>query len=141
MAFSVKIQITPSGQDPVVLVDSPDDAPISAESLTDERSIQIAEIVRADDVQLYGRGNRRTTLEFQTSRQHASLSDAIAYAYEHPAEVPVEGLVEIIITDGATVRTYSGQGVIPAVQLVRRRGTTTTWRYRVIITGLQEVFP
>lgn len=136
MAFTYTIKVTPSGGSAVTLAESPDSVPVSGESFTDERSVEIVDRVRAAAAALRDRLNRRTTLQFTVTRQHASIAAAIEYQWDHRDDVPSAGSLEIKIVDGATTKTFTGDCLIPKVDLVSRRGLTTIWTYTIIITNL-----
>jgi hypothetical protein len=136
--MNITITITPSGEDEYELVSAPGEEAISDEVLVEERLGQVVELVRGESAAIHGRGNRRARLEFTVTRRHGSVADAIAFEYGHPGEVPHEGELRIEVEENSATRTFVGSAVVTGVELVRRRGMTTVWRYQMLVTGLEE---
>jgi len=79
---------------------------------------------------LFDRNVRRTTVDFQIARIHASMEAADIYAIDHDAMVPDSGLVQFTATNGA-IRWLLHAALITH-QLVDLIGATTIHSYHVI---------
>ena len=119
---------------PYVLVagglDSPEDFAVNAEDM-----VQLLESVRAPELGVRNRGNRRHNLTFQLTRGYADIPTAEQALLDHPAEVPTEGTIRLTVEGtgtpavrylyNATVHAFAAQQI----------GCAILWRYT--LTGGQ----
>ena len=134
MGLKVTIS-TGTGSSRVVaeLCDSPDPVPRHNLRVNGQRVLQVVDLARAEYVTVYGRGNRRTTISFQVTRQHRSEWEATEAVLDHDAEIPETGLLELVITDnGRTIKRWLANAGVESVQMVGQIGATTQWAYSII---------
>lgn len=143
--MGLKITITGgSGPDrkTAVLLDSPDPLPRHNLRVNGQRILQVANFARAEFVWVFDRGNRRTTLSWETTRQHADELEASVFALDHDAAVPAVGDVMIEISDGAsTVTRYMADAGVEQVAMIEQIGATTRWGYGVTGGGILRKLP
>ena len=87
---------------------------------------------RADWVQLFDRGNRKTVISFDVKRVFESSFDAIVTALDHNTKVPIIGLIELTISEGGQLaRRWLQNASIMAVDIPRQRGAALWFTYQI----------
>lgn len=110
-----------------------DKTSVSNFRINGSRLVQVAELVRAETVQVFGRGNRKTTVTFDVSREHADVRTSETFILGHATNVPESGLItfEAISASGALTRRYLNAAVCSVVDC-SYAGVTTVHTYQII---------
>jgi hypothetical protein len=94
----------------------------------EQRGTQITPVSFGARVFAKGRGNRRVGFTWTVDREHSTASVAGAFAFEHPALVPINAGVVVTFASGSV--TYAA-AVISSVECVKNAGRTTQFRYTI----------
>src|SRR5581483_10161533 len=78
-----------------VLADSPDPVPMTNLKINGDRVIQEEALVGAVAKVFFDRGNRKTTVTFDTTRLFNSQLDAETFLLMHETQFPGQGLVSL----------------------------------------------
>lgn len=106
------------------------------------RVIQVEQLFRASRVTLRNRDNRQVNLSFKSKRIHGTPFDALLFALDHDEEVPVQGLIELGISDGVQTATrWLDNAAIEAVNIDRQQGASTWQSYRIVGQQLLKANP
>jgi hypothetical protein len=116
-----------------VLADSPAVVPITNFRINGGRILQQAQFFRADAAKYYDRGNRHTTVSFETTRQFPDATGAETFVLMHETQFPGQFLV--IFTAGrggssANSSRYLANAVVESVSTAII-GCTTRHSYRI----------
>jgi hypothetical protein len=123
-----------------VLCDGPDPLPSFNLRWNNHRILQVAELYRASDVKIYGRGNRVNRVTFETVRTNdadgvdfISGLDATAFFADHVEALPDSGVVQLVMSDGVReVNRWFATGGVESVDLVRQRGVSLYLAYTLV---------
>lgn len=124
------------------LTDSPETIVQSNLRYNGQRVVQVAQFLRGTNVKAFGRGNRQFTLAFEGTRTHASVLEAGLFVLDHDGEIPLSGLVELVLHDGAeeAVRWIPDAAIV-GVNLIRQRGVMTRWDYSLVAGQVLKANP
>lgn len=116
-----------------VLADSPSPVPMTNFRINGSRAVQEAQFFRANARTFYDRGNRRTEITFETTRQFADQVSAESFILLHETQFPGQFLATFMAGrsgGGSTASRYLKNAVVEAVSssLV---GCTTKHSYRI----------
>ena len=116
-----------------VLADSPATIPLTNFKVNGSRTIQEAQFFRATARSFYDRGNRKTEITFDTTRQFADQVSAESFILMHETQFPGQFLVTFMagVSGGpATASRYLKNAVVQSVasSLI---GCTTKHSYRI----------
>lgn len=97
------------------------------------RVAQVAEFVRAAQVQTFDRGNRKTTITFNVSREHTTIRNCEAFLLAHIGQVPNKGLITLQAkeTSGAVTERYLKDALCEVVD-ASYDGVTSFHSYQLI---------
>jgi len=97
------------------------------------RIIQIAQLLRADEIKMFDRKNHQTTVSFSVSRLHSSVQASECFILEHSTGLPGQGLVTFVATDdnGRDVERHL-QAACIEIDESRYIGRSTHHTYTVI---------
>jgi hypothetical protein len=131
------------GRDVVLMDhDRPEEFIGSVMTLGEDRAIQLAERLRADEVEPFFRGNAQCRRTLNVWRRHETNTKAALFVEEHRSEVPGVGTAELRFNDGGSSFTrYFTKVAVARVELQRRIGVATHWRYDMIFTGITNRRP
>jgi hypothetical protein len=93
-----------------------------------QNALDVEECFRADDVEVFDRNNKKTSVTFSTHREHATPEAAFTFCVEHTAEVDGIGTIKIIGARGT--RYLYGAGVDDCQGSYK--GCSSTFRYSII---------
>ena len=119
-----------------MLADSPASIPLANFRINGGRNIQAAQFFRATAAQFYDRGNRRTEITFDTTRQFADQVSADEFhSLLHETQFPGAGSSSRAFTAGvsggaATATRYLKNAVVEAVAS-SISGCTTRHNYKI----------
>lgn len=101
---------------------------VNGERLLDEHGF-----FRADFISVFDRKNRKTTITFNTKKQHATPFDAILFACDHSIDIPALALICLEISDvGKVAQRWLKNGGISLVGIPRQLGAATWQTYRIV---------
>jgi hypothetical protein len=96
------------------------------------RSLQVDEGTRADDITVRNRKNKRNDFRITVHREHDNIRAAHIFLRDHADQVPIIGIVTIEeLSGGSAVATLESAG-IPSVQCVRHDGVYTVFTYQIV---------
>ncbi len=125
----------PSSTQPTsfVLGDSPVEIPITNFRVQSGRALQAALLFRSEAARFFERGNRHTTITFETTRQFADSASAEAFVLMHETQFPGQFLAVFTAgrsgTSGAAKR-YLSNAVVESVTTAII-GCTTRHSYKI----------
>lgn len=98
-----------------------------------QRVAQVVEFPRAEEVEVFNRGNASNTYSFSVTRKHATPADAEAYILEHETDCPVQDLVtfEIKKANGQVTLRYVRNGMLQTLER-GYHGCSTFHSYQII---------
>jgi hypothetical protein len=107
------------------------------------RKLQTAEIFRAPTVNIFQRGNTKTTLTFEVVRTFPDQKSADLYALQHETLVPITGLITFtsFATNGQKTIRYLNPGFVESHELVEQIGVTTRHQYQIIGGAVTATMP
>ena len=117
-----------------VLADSPDPIPMSNLKINGDRVIQEEALVGAVAKVFFDRGNRKTTVTFETTRLFASQLAAETFLLTHETQFPGQGLVTFF-SGVLGQQTYTSYLVNAVVNSVGSSLTGCTTRHSYHISG------
>jgi hypothetical protein len=105
--------------------------PVSNITINGARLFQTVGSLRAEFVQHFDRFNQETVISFDTTREHATAEDAMAFALLHEDLVPRQGLAEFTMQYGSkTIRRWLADAAVTAVAS-RAAGIVTFHSYEL----------
>ena len=109
----VKITDATTGQDYWLTGSNPQEWPDQLR-VNDQILEQVAEFCRAEQIKTFNRGNARTTVAFNISREHASGAAAEYFILTHAASLSRDGLATfVVVTDsGGEIEVYLPNAVV-----------------------------
>lgn len=134
----MRITIKAPGGKPFELADhgytSPDNLRINGETMADT-----AEYLRAAAVEVFDRGNRRTSISFSVTRTHASLEAAELFILKHETTLPRRGLIEFEAHQGRG-RAWLYDAVLTQASC-SHKGVTSVHDYAILGGAVSSVNP
>ncbi len=99
-----------------------------------ERTLQIAEVFRASKVEIFPRGNTKTTVTFEVARTFHDQATADLYALQHETLVPQTGVIMFtsFATNGRRTVRYLNPGYVLSHELISMIGITTRHQYQIV---------
>jgi hypothetical protein len=134
--MKITLTWTPSGASQptnFVLADSPASIPLTLFRINGSRRIQEAQFFRATASQFYDRGNRKTEITFDTTRQFADQVTAESFILLHETQFPGQFLATFMAGRsgaGATASRYLQNATVESVAS-SLTGCTTRHSYRI----------
>lgn len=116
-----------------VLADSPANIPLKNFRINESDNIQEAQFFRAAAREFYDRGNSKTEITFDTTRQFADQVTAESFILLHATTFPSQGLVTFMAGVSGGGSTASRYLVSAAIESVASSltGCTTKHSYRI----------
>jgi len=102
-----------------------------------QRVVQVGEFLRAEDARPFGRGNRKTTISWAATKEHASMHDAESFLLEHEATIPSSGTL-VCIAEGEGQSSYELSDAQLQTHDCSRIGVTTLHKYLFIGGSFSE---
>ena len=101
--------------------------------ISQQRSDQVAEYFRGASVQVFDRGNKRTSVTFEVARLHPTLRASEVYVLEHATKIPNRGLVilESKTPNGPVTRRYLNNAECEVVD-ASYEGVSTFHSYQIL---------
>jgi hypothetical protein len=100
--------------------------------LRSEDNLQIAEGIRAEDIQAFNRGNTRYIMTMVAKRTHADFMDAEIFLLTHKAGIPTSGCIALYCEDATGAKTkYLWQNATLHVADGEYIGCSTIWNYTI----------
>lgn len=96
-----------------------------------QRVVQVGEFLRALTAQPFARGNRKTTMSWSITREHADFRAAEQFLLSHSAEIPASGTL-MLIAEGSGQKTYKLSNAELQTHESKRIGVTTLHTYTFI---------
>ena len=125
-----------------ILADSPASIPLTNFRINGARQLQEAQFFRAASRQFYDRGNRKTEITFDTTRQFADQVTAESFILLHETQFPGQCLAAFTAGrtgGGATASRYLKNAVVLSVAS-SLKGCTTFHSYR-LTGGVMAITP
>lgn len=98
-----------------------------------QRTIEVVDLIRAADVRIFDRKNRRSTVTFRVSREHDSHAAAEQFIFDHEMACPATGMLTIeCITPSGARKYYYIRGVGIEVVEATYKGSTTFHTYNIV---------
>jgi len=108
-----------------------------------DRKLQVAEVFRAQEIETFDRGNRKTTVTFEVSQTFDTLEDADIFVITREESIPSAGIVTLTATkpNGQKVARYLAGGKVQSHELLEQIGVTTRYQYIIVGGAIQSTPP
>lgn len=93
-----------------------------------QRLVQVREHLRAVNAKPTRRGNRKTTISWSATKEHASMHDAEAFLLEHEVSIPSAGTL-VCIAEGSGQSAYELSDAALQSHVGQRIGVATLHQY------------
>lgn len=98
---------------------------------------QTADILRSSSAKIFGRGNRHLEILWSVNRIHTSLAEAQQFLLLHPTQIPAQGTLALVLSDGSSLSLTDCVVTSVAQELA---GLRTTHSYQAVAATLTAGF-
>jgi len=93
-------------------------------------AVQVAELLRAASVKVFGRGNRKTEVQFSINRQFDTVAACQLGQLIYPQSLPASGTVLFYLQDGSVLTAPNA--VVETLEMPKYRGLSLDISYSII---------
>ena len=110
--------------------------------INNEDILDVEAFLRATEISVFNRGNRKTTVKFSVKRTHDSVEAAETFILEHSTDMPGHGLVTFVAVSatGSETSRYLQDASVEVAE-ASYTGSTTYHTYTIIGGRMLTVRP